>query len=174
MPPDVVVGIDPDSVKSGFAVLNVATRRLTVGTFAFADLLDRLRSLQRDCEVRGLSLLVVVEAGWLNKSNWHVGYHDSRQLAAAKGTGVGRNQQTGILIGEMCSHWRIPHDEIKPLNLRLRGANLWSGKDGKITAGELLAVTGFGGRTNQEGRDAALIAWTYAGLPVKVAKTMKK
>ena len=54
----------------------------------------------------------------------------------------------------------------KPLALRVRGFHLWKGKDGKITHDELAAFTGIMGRTNQEGRDAALLAWTWAGFPL--------
>ena len=50
-----------------------------------------------------------------------------------------------------------------------RSGELFSkGKDRKITAEELKAFTGVTGRTNQEGRDAALLAWEYAGLPIKM------
>ena len=64
----------------------------------------------------------------------------------------------------MCEYWQIPYELIKPLPLKAGGVNLWKGKDGKITAGGLAQQPG--GRTNQEARDAALIAWTWAGLPV--------
>jgi hypothetical protein len=66
----------------------------------------------------------------------------------------------------------MPHEEIKPLNLRIKGHNIWNGKDGKITHEELAAFTGLKGRTNQEERDAALIAWNYAGFPL-TKKTTK-
>ncbi|MDR1339587.1 MAG: hypothetical protein LBK58_06010 [Prevotellaceae bacterium] len=38
----------------------------------------------------------------------------------------------------------------------------------QITHKELAAFTGITGRNNQEERDAALIAWVWAGLEVKV------
>ena len=42
------------------------------------------------------------------------------------------------------------------------------------TAAELEQVTGKKIRTNQEGRDAALLAWTHADLPVSLDfKTLK-
>jgi hypothetical protein len=66
----------------------------------------------------------------------------------------------------MCEHWGISHDIIKPLVLRVKGRNIWRGKDGKITHEELAAFTGITGRTNQEERDAMLIAWNYANLPL--------
>jgi hypothetical protein len=47
---------------------------------------------------------------------------------------------------------------------------MWHGRDGKITQEEIAAFTGIDGRHNQEERDAALLAWIYAGLPIKAKK----
>jgi hypothetical protein len=66
----------------------------------------------------------------------------------------------------MCKHHDIPVETIKPLK------KIWQGKDGKITQKEIASFTGITERTNQEGRDAALIAWIYSGLPIKT-KNMK-
>ena len=38
----------------------------------------------------------------------------------------------------------------------------------KITADELQQITGLIGRTNQESRDAVLLAWCYANLPIRL------
>jgi hypothetical protein len=122
--------------------------------------------MQRQAEVTQQHLIVVVEAGWLNKGNWHLIQAESNARAAAKGNSVGRNHETGRKLVEMCEHWGIPHDAIKPLILRVKGRNIWQGKDGKITHEELAAFTGITGRTNQEERDAMLIAWHYANLPL--------
>jgi hypothetical protein len=65
----------------------------------------------------------------------------------------------------MCEHFGLHYELIKPLR------KCWHGEYGKITHEELAYFTGITGRTNQEGRDAALLAWIYAGFPVKV-KTM--
>ncbi len=47
--------------------------------------------------------------------------------------------------------------------------NKWRGQDGKITHAELAQfIPGLPARSNQEERDAALLAWTYAGFPVKM------
>lgn len=162
----IVIGIDPDVDRSGIAVLELPSRNIQATALPFADVLDCLRSQQRRCEITGSCLMVVVEAGWLNKGNWHVCRNDSRQMASAKGVGIGRNQEVGILILELCHHWQIPCVGLRPLPLRIGRANLWSGKDGKITAEELRQVTGLTARTNQEARDAALLAWSWAKLPV--------
>lgn len=166
---NIIVGIDPDADRNGVATLTRESRQLTADTMTFPDLLDYLRYMQAQATTAHNILRVIIEAGWLNKTHWHVSYNDSRQAAAAKGNAVGRNHETGRKIAEMCQHWEIPHELMKPLALKAGGVNLWQGKDGKITAEELTEITGLKGRTNQEARDAALIAWTWAGLPVSIS-----
>lgn len=164
---DWVIGIDPDVDKNGVAFLNCTTKKLKIMAYKFADTLDYLRRVKREAEVTNTHFMVVIEAGWLNKAHWHLTAKDTKQMAAAKGNYVGRNHETGRKLAEMCEYFNIPHKLQKPLALKSGGMHLWNSKDGKITHEELVNFTGYSGRTNQEGRDAALIAWTYAGLPVK-------
>lgn len=149
-----IVGIDPDSDKNGVACLNVVERSLSIKALAFPHALEYLARLEPDT-------LVVIEAGWLNKSNWHLNGWDSKVKAAAKGNAVGRNHEVGRKLAEMCEHWHIPYRLARPLK------KMWQGPEGKITATELEAFTGYKGRTNQEGRDAALLAWVEAGFTIK-------
>lgn len=167
---DYVIGIDPDVEKNGVAFLECSTKRLEVTSLTFADLLDFLRSTQRKAEVLQKNPRVIIEAGWLNKAHWHLSPKDSKQSAAAKGNAAGRNHEVGRKIAEMCEHWQIPYELIKPLALKAGGVNLWKGRDGKITHEELSSFTGLTSKTNQEGRDAALIAWTWAGLPMRIMR----
>lgn len=164
--PDIIVAIDPDAEKNGVATLHTHSRHISAQSLTFPCTLDYLRYIQRQAEVTQQHLIVVIEAGWLNTGNWHLTKAESIARAAAKGNSVGRNHETGRKIIEMCQHWQMPHEEVKPLNLRIKGHNIWKGKDGKITHEELAAFTGLKGRTNQEERDAALIAWNYAGFPL--------
>jgi len=130
----------------------------------FADTVAVLRDMARRCEVSGASLMVVVEAGWKNKGNWHFMPYDSKAKCAALGVSQGRNHQTGILLIEMCRYFEIPVTEQPPL------VKTWCGKDRKITHAELSAFAQLNKpRSNQEERDAALLAWTYANLPVRVS-----
>lgn len=166
--PQIIYAIDPDADKSGIAKLTVSTRRLDAVTMTFPELIDYFRTIMREAEVTNQPYLIVIEAGWLIKTHWHLGKGDSQQYAAAKGNAVGRNHETGRKLAEMCAHWNMPYKLIKPLPLKIGRANLWSGKDGKITAAELAEITGFSHRSNQESRDAALIAWVEAGLPTRI------
>lgn len=158
-----IIAIDPDAEKNGVALLDPKTREIELFTLTFPRLIDFLVA-KRD--IFGTSLeryKVVIEAGWLNKSNWHVYARDTPQLAAAKGNATGRNHETGRKIAEMCEHYGIVYELVKPLRKN------WRGYDGKITHDELANFTHLRDRrTNQEERDAALLAWVTAGLPIRV------
>ena len=159
---DVVIGIDPDVDKSGVAFLMVEARIIEVVSLTFADLLDYLRETRDTLTKEGRFFVVVVEAGWLNKAHWHVGRGGSAARSAAIGNHTGRNHEVGRKTVEMCRHYGIEVVEQPPLR------KMWKGKDGKITHEELQIFTGIIGKTNQETRDAALLAWEYAGLPIRI------
>ena len=155
-----IIAIDPDVTKSGVAELNTQHRLLEVTSLTFPQLLDYLQYRKKLSETAKTSLIVIVEAGWLNaKSNFH-GQSGNKAQRIAKN--VGANHQTGKHIVEYCRHIGIEVVEQRPL------AKTWRGRDKKITHDELAYFTGITGKTNQEERDAALLAWHYAGLPIKV------
>lgn len=157
---DIIIGIDPDCEKSGWAVISDNTLIEAV-CCSFPVLIDKLIEKRTNRQVT-----VVVEAGWLNKSNFHMSAKDSRFKAAAMGNAVGRNHETGRKIVEMCEHMGIKVYEKAPLR------KIWKGNDKKITHEQLAYfVKGLPSRTNQEIRDAVLIAWDYAGLPIRVKST---
>lgn len=155
---DVVIGVDPDAEKSGVAYLEVQSRKLEVTNLDFPHLLDYLCHAHKLAKERNAQVIVVVEAGWMvKKSNYHqMQGHRAEKIAKD----VGRNHETGRKIAEMCRYWHIPVLEHYPLK------KMWKGKDGKITMDELSFFTGLMGRTNQDARDAALLAWEFAGLPI--------
>lgn len=157
-----VIGIDPDIDKSGVAFLEVGTRKLETTTLNFSDLMTYFDHVVKVREESGQSVIVVVEASWMLKSNWHLLKADSRAIAAAKGYSVGQNHQVGMLICQMAKAKGLEVMEHAPLR------KCWKGKDGKITANELQQITGVFGRTNQESRDAALLAWCFADLPLRL------
>ncbi len=158
---DIVIGIDPDIDKSGVAYLNVNNRTLEVSTLSFAQVVEYFNHVVEQKKA-GQSMIVVVEASWMMKSNWHLKFGSRKEYAAATGYKVGQNHQTGKLICEMARAIGLEVLEHAPLR------KCWKGKDGKITADELQQITGLIGRTNQESRDAALLAWCYANLPMRL------
>lgn len=162
----VIVGVDPDSVKSGVAVLWPKTRDIGVCKLTFPELMSKLCDW---AEVYKDNLLVVVEGGWLNKSNWHSKSCFGNKLATEIGRRTGMNHQTGILIQQMCDAMEIGNKVVKPLR------KCWKGEDGKITQEELCAVVGQKlPRMAQDERDAVLLAWVQAGLPIRVVAGVLK
>ena len=157
---DNVIGIDPDREKSGVAFLRPKTRLLELSNLSFPTLLEYLQFCRDRALKSGEKLIVVVEAGWfVQKSNFHPSQgHRAEKIARD----VGANHETGRKIVEMCKHYGIEVFEHAPLH------KCWAGKDRKITHEELAEFTGIQGRTNQESRDSALLAWSFAGLPIRV------
>lgn len=167
MKPTLIIAIDPDVTKSGIAILNVPTREVKLLSLKFPETIEFLFEHIAAHEPNE-PLAVCIEAGWLNKPNFHIYSHDRPAVAAAKGRSVGRNEQVSRCLIEY-SQWLadkqnttlITVHAIKPLEKH------WYGKDKKITHEELAYfVQGLPTRTNQEERDAALIAWTHANLQI--------
>ena len=157
---DIVIGIDPDVSKSGVSSLDVKTRHIDAETQTFPQLMEFLQFIVENGKVMVQSYVVVVEAGWLNEiSNYHTKADRAGQRISKN---VGANHEVGKKIVEMAKHYGLEVVEQKPLK------KCWKGKDGKITHAELEYFTGITGSTNQESRDAALLAWNYANLPIKL------
>lgn len=163
--PDVIIGIDPDVDKSGFALLDRKTMQVIIDTLPFPELLKRLRKVKDQTSADRKALLVVVEASWLITHNWHLGNGMIRGIGAIAKTGynVGRNHQVGLMIVQYCKALGIDVIEQRPLK------KCWKGPDGKITHAELAYfVPGLPSRTNSEERDALLLMWNEANLPMKI------
>ena len=137
--------------KNGVAMLDIEHKIVNVYAMSFPELLDHLYGIPDKDVVR-----IAIEAGWLNKTNWHSA--PSMAAVANIGNRTGRNHETGRKIVEMCEHIGLSVSAIKPLGKRHKGAN------GKITHAELESVLKRLGmalnkkRTNQDERDSILIA----------------
>ena len=153
---DYVIGIDPDTGKNGYAVVETATNEIHAGTATLPDLLEFVMVKAASAAAVGKTLKVVVEAGWLNASNWHLDWRDSKERAAAKGKSTGRNHQRGMDIVELLRYRGVDVVEAMPLK------KVWKGLNRKITHEELVSIVGKIEHTNQEGRDAALLAWVHS------------
>lgn len=161
---DVIVAIDPDVDKSGFCLYERDANTISLSNIGFPELvLENLNNLKSSTEA-GKSVLVVVEAGWLNVSNWHIRRGVGARTIAETGNRTGRNQEIGRKIVEVCKYLNLEVEEQKPL------IKSWKGPDRKITHEELnqvLSTYGFPPfrRTNQETRDACLILITRLRVP---------
>ena len=158
--PCYIVAIDPDVTQSGVARISLPSKVIDADSLPFPVLIDRLRDWKEVADREGVPIKVIVEAGWLNRSNWHLIGRESARIAAAKGNAVGRNHETGRKIVEVAQHIGLEVEEVKPLIKR------WKGPDGKITAKELEQITGQSIRCSQDVRDAILLAWVFADIPI--------
>lgn len=157
-----IIGIDPDSKASGVAVLDLATRELTLSTQPFFSLTDMLKEVR----VKGRNTLVVIENAYSTSHNWHYNAKDTRGTIAKKGYSVGLCAQTYHLLKQYLQMNGIDFIEQLPLT------KIWRGGGGKITHEELIGhckrnrVTlhpSSEKRSNQEERDAALLALLHIG-----------
>ena len=158
-----IIGIDPDVKKSGVAQLRMAGREVEFFSSSFPELIDYLQSMADFQQRTGMKVTIVVEASWLISTNWHTKRADNVRTAARKGKDAGRCHEVGRKIVECARYYGL--DVVEQLPLK----KIWKGKDGKITHNELSAfVPGLPSRTNQETRDAALLAWNEAGFPIRI------
>lgn len=163
-----IIAIDPDVERSGYAALDTETKDIKIGSIPNAELIFSLRDTIADL-YEDDQLKVVIEAGWKNAPNWHLCFNDNAAVLAAKGRAQGRNEQVSrmlIEVAEQCAKHADADVEViaqKPLR------KMWQGRDRKITHAELVQFVPIAkARTNQEERDAALLAWNAAGLPIKL------
>ena len=163
---DIVIGIDPDTDKSGYAVIDTKSGKVTsAADWELAKLFGILAADKAYCEKAGLSMVVVVEAAYLaSHHNWHIGGGKLPPAVIANiGYKTGCNHETGRAIIEFCRYLEIDVVPQKPLK------KCWKGKDGKISHEEITTITKWDKkRSNQEVRDALLIAWNYARLPMRL------
>ncbi len=164
-----VVGIDPDISKSGVALLNVNERRFErVQAMTFPELLayiDKLAALVGEFR----PLLVIEDSD--SSTNWHLnkvkasGLSLDRKLriAAAIGRSAGMCHAVIRLLNEYAQARDVDVCMKKPLR------KTWRGADGKITHLECAQfMNGLPKRTSQETRDACLLCWVVAGLPIRL------
>ena len=159
---DIIIAIDPDVDQSGVARLDVTKRKSWADTLPFPMLVEYVRTVHRQ---NAGKVTVVVEASWHKTHNWHLKRGDTLGIAAKKGYNEGRNHEAGRKIIEMLNYYGIEVIEKEPLR------KIWQGPDRKITHTEITVITGWDKkRSNQEERDAMLLAWDRSGLPIIIRK----
>lgn len=133
-----LIGIDPDVDKSGFAFIE--GNKLKLQNLTFFELYDTLRYYKE----REIKPTVYVECGFLNKSNWHKKNSYSAAMNSKIGERTGANFETAKKIVEMCIYLGLPYIQVKPTRT-------------KITNDYFKSITGIKIRTNQEQRDAFML-----------------
>lgn len=170
-----LVGIDPDTKASGWAVIDLSNRTVHLETLPFMDILALLTEWRREVDDHYLdesySYRFVVEDIWTVAHNWHVSARDNRQTISKKGYHIGRCSMVGQLIYEAIGAHFFPRIAQPPLR------KVWRGADGKITHPELLELCekldlilppSKLKQTNQEERDALLLALHHIATPIKL------
>ncbi len=180
---DYIIGIDPDVEKSGVAFLAVASRTIQLGSMSLPELLKEVPAyVSRFAKVvpplsleRPTSAVVVVEIDRAHMHNWHLTKYDSRNTAASKGFDQGRCFHVAEAICEILRHEGIEVIEKAPL------IKMWHGPDRKITHAELFGLAGLNiiragkrNESNQEQRDAALLALDISEIPLVLIPKPKK
>lgn len=179
--PRYIIGIDPDIEKSGYAVVDRLTRTVDiVKAVSFVELMQDLnymkihgyRSTKEIADDKMFVLnvnygpktfcLVIEDSD--NTTNWHIeGNRMSVRVASAIGHKVGLCHAVGRLIREWAENLGMQVIMQCPLKKE------WMGRDGKITQDEIMQfIPGLPKKMNQECRDAALLAWCYANLPIRI------
>ena len=159
---DIVIGVDPDVEGSGVAILS--DRRLTTCRKTLPELTEYFRTYSM-----WNSVVVVVEAGWMNPSNQHIKGNEKARYASKVGEKIGRCHEIARQIVEFCKFYKIPYVEKFPLK------KIWQTSTGKIGHKQLLSLCKGSGVTyefetkDQEQRDAALLALDYSEIPLIMA-----
>lgn len=165
------VGIDPDTEKSGVVAVAKASGRITYAkALDTASTMEYLRGVAEAQGENKDQVLVIIEDSDTS-TNWHVKklltngepLMEKLYTAAAIGRSSGMAHATLRHIKEYAEGVGLRVQMQKPLR------KCWKGKDRKITQEEAQQfMVGLPTRCNQEVRDAALLAWIVAGLPVRV------
>ena len=141
----VFIGIDPDVDKSGFAIYDASKKKLTrVCCMRFFEIMEFLQIQNVDFVDKAF---VRIEAGWLNKSNWHTRKNDGVKIASAKGNSVGRNHEVGRKFGEMCEYLGFDYEFVKPLGTK------------NIDRATFIRLTDYRCGCNQDARDASMLVY---------------
>lgn len=116
-----------------------------LSTLSFFAMIEKINHCAESANVTNGSIVVYIEAGWLNaKKN----YHGAKNTATAAriGANVGENHAIGKLLEEAMKFYAIPYQLIKPTT-------------SKWDSGLFKQITGLTERTNQEERDALKLIW---------------
>lgn len=164
---EIVIGIDPDIDRTGVAELHTATKKIKLYNMDFPTICSYLRKVSSDY---GDLAQIHIEDSSNTTKNWHLSArYGNTNRASRLGYDVGRNHQ-------------ICHDIYDyaacilglDISRQMPFKKCWKGKDGKITHEEISSFIQMPAKTsNQEQRDAALIAWLCAGFPIFIPPKKK-
>lgn len=172
---NLIIGIDPDTEASGWACIDLEDRTILLETNPLHAILDLLSEFRTEINQGYLDIeytyRFVVEDIWSTAHNWHTSPRDSHRVVAKKGYHLGRCSMIGEVIRDAISRKGFPLICQPPL------AKIWRGTDRKITHEEFVEVCKRHrltidkrhlNRTNQEERDAGLLAIHHLNTPIRI------
>lgn len=138
-----VVGIDPDLVKSGVAIVENGTLK-KLYALTFHEIVTKLA-----VKLKHEGATVIVEDVETDSTTYHRGGTNARQHARIA-QNVGQVKGVKRLLVECLIAEGVNVEQVKPLRGPIKRA--------KSDAGYFNKITGWTGRTNEDKRDAALLA----------------
>jgi hypothetical protein len=148
----IILGVDPGT-KTGVATFIDGSLH-QIQTMSHADLIKLLV----EGTINGRVTAVVYEDSTLQKHVWHrTGLTAPAMMRVARSVGMVDGMCREIY--RVCGEQGIPTAPLSPLN-----------KGSKLSAGQFKQHTGWQPRTNQHGRDAAMVAWSHRNARIEFAK----
>jgi len=144
------IGIDPGK-QNGVAILR---SKLELRTLDFWSMIEFLANVRQQI-AHGEQYSVVVEATYLNKPTWEgrkAGMND-QLIWDRVSRNVGANQTYARLIVEYLERYKIPYFAVRPAK------NSYT----KLDASTFCNIIGYGIKSNQHERDAAMLIWGRDG-----------
>lgn len=172
---NLIIGIDPDTKASGWACIDLQERKIHLETQPLLSILDLLDEWRVEVDEGYLDIeytyRFVLEDIWSTAHNWHTSPRDNHRVVAKKGYHLGKCSMVGETLRDAITRKGFPLICQPPL------AKIWKGTDRKITHEEFVEVCKRHrltldkrhlNRTNQEERDAGLLAIHHLNTPIRI------
>nr|DAT16135.1 MAG TPA: HOLLIDAY JUNCTION RESOLVASE [Caudoviricetes sp.] len=178
---NLIIGIDPDTNASGWACIDLTTREVRLERLTIPEIARLLQEWEVETQEgyldTGYTYRFVLENVWSNSHNRHIGGQKSPQAIAKTGYNLGRCAKTGEDIRDLICEYGFPIICQAPL------PKVWKGTDRKITKPEIVKVCEDHrlllprekiNSTNQDERDALLLAIHHLGTPIQLYENQRQ